>query len=69
MSGRDIMISKRRPTLNTTSNKSKLEAHSNLTARVKIIPNELIVKKYYLPVLQEEERHKAFLITRFISGT
>jgi hypothetical protein len=63
-----MLSSKRRSTLNATSIKSKLESLFALSQRRVPKLNELIAKKYYAPVVQEEEQHIAFLITKYISG-
>jgi hypothetical protein len=64
-----MLSSKRRPTTSVKhSSKSKLEPSSVLTHKRMPTPHDLIIRKYYLPVRQEDERHRAFQITRFIAG-
>ena len=31
-------------------------------------PSQLISKKYYQPVIKEEQKHHAYLLTRFLKG-
>ena len=64
-----MLSTKRRPTSSLKhSSKSRLEAPSVLSHKRMPTPHDLIIKKYYLPVRQEDERHRAFQISRFIAG-
>jgi hypothetical protein len=60
---------KRRPTSSVKhSSKSKLDPPSVLSHKRMPMLHDLLMKKYYLPVQQEDERHRAFQITRFVAG-
>lgn len=64
-----MLSTKRRPTSSLkNSSKSRLEPTSALSHKRMPTPHDLVLKKYYLPVRQEDERHRAFQISRFIAG-
>lgn len=64
---------KRRPTSTSKSHRLKGEGASHVTIpEPRPVPpssNVLLIRKYFFPAIQEEERHQAFLLTRFLKGT
>ena len=62
---------KKRPTSSSKSLRLKTDGGSHVSqTEYKPTPsvNKLITKKYYQSAIQEEERHLAYLLTRFLSG-
>lgn len=60
---------KRRPTSSSRTHKGKITGSHLQPPRPPPHPNTLLINKYLLPALQEEDKHTAYLITRFLSGT
>jgi len=62
---------KRRPTSTSKTHRLRTEEGSHVShAEYKVpSPSLLIRKKYYQPVIQEEQRHQAYMLTRFLRGT
>ena len=64
-----MLSNKRRPTSSVKhSSKNKLDPPSVLTHKRMPKVHDLLMKKYFLPVQQEDDRHRAFQITRFLAG-
>jgi hypothetical protein len=66
-----MLSKKRRPTSSSKSHRMRMDGGSHVSHcdnRPQVTSTQLIVRKYYQPVVQEEERHLAYLLTRFLKG-
>ena len=61
---------KRRPTSTSKTHRLRTEEGSHVSHPdyKPPAPSLLINKKYYLPVIREEQRHQAYMLTRFLKG-
>jgi hypothetical protein len=66
---------KKRPTSTSKTARLRTEVGSHVGSHASQIdskpmprPSRLIAKKYYYPAIREEEKHKVYMFTRFVSG-